>query len=187
MLLRKLRLVLILGSVFFCGYFVAGIIKGIRGSDNMGNIMLRNKLYQANDTHTPVVAIVSPWNTRTELHRGGDGVWRIPKGEKRVVARIVASVGTSEKIEDDGWLVSSTLDQAPIWEAAKIDIVGDETEITRVNQSVTGSILPSKEKVINWMGDGRLLLSSFGGGAFGALHSCLAFAMLSWAWRMAAE
>ena len=159
---NKCRFVLSWWSVFIFAVAVLWafyLSKMYRGDDNLAHICVAH--IPGNHTSAKIlsVACVSPWGTMTEMSPDKDGVWRIPKGEKRTVKELLVNTDSPELRNQSDWRVSLASGASPDWKIPVVTYVDGKGMCLKpqsVNQDF--SLFPSRRYVMNWRGDLRFLL-----------------------------
>lgn len=151
-----------------------------RGTDNLGDVMVRCSTADANGFDGIEVVAMSPWNTGTTMTSAKPGIWEIPRQEKRLVREIRVSNIRPPVGEAALWQISIKDKTSPEWWPLVGEPAAESTLTLRLpSGSTSGSLLPARHTTINWMGDWHLLWLS----GLAVVYFGFAFALVAILWQ----
>ncbi len=172
---------------FFLICWTGLLIRSVRGTDNLGFVMLRGRGEDAGLRASLDVGKYAPQGMSHSLYLYKDGIWRIPVSPKRPVQSIVLSHANGDKPKNMFWEISVSSTSTPHWMPAAVSWVPPHLVLTLDPAMTPGSLWPARKSVFNWLGDGRILGSDTRQALEVTLLSWLGLLWITWLWRAAGE
>jgi hypothetical protein len=175
---NKFIVKIVLGLVIFAVGILYSAWSDLHSGANYDHLSVRMVSAELDDSDIEI-KFHSPWETETELIRDDFGIWRISKGEKRLVSRVVITIPSSTSVVGREFEYSFGIGSDMIWHASELrPIQGSHEEFELVLPTRSSFLFPQYGNTANWKGDSVFILRAFLSASYYLIILGLLFAAL---------